>query len=57
MNVPERVAESAVEDSQVQQIVNYVKENKMISALVLLILWQTGTLLQVYTEAGGALCG
>lgn len=57
MNEPGKLAETADEVGQAKQIVDLVKENKMMTALVVFVLWQTGALLQLYTEAGGAICG
>lgn len=57
MNEPAKVVETVDEVGQAKQIVDLVKENKMMTALVVFVLWQTGTLLQLYTEAGGAICG
>ena len=54
---PPQVAETVDEVGQAKQIVDLVKENKLMTALVVFVLWQTGTLLSVYQEAGGALCG
>jgi len=49
--------ETADEVGQIKQVVDLVKENKLMSALVVFVLWQTGTLLSIYNEAGGAICG
>ncbi len=52
-----QAVETVDEVGQAKQIVELVKENKLMTALVVFVLWQTGTLLSVYQEAGGALCG
>ncbi len=39
------------------QIATLVKENQLVTALVLFILWQSGALLSAYSTAGGAICG
>lgn len=49
--------ETVDEVGQAKQIVDLVKENKLMTALVVFVLWQTGTLIQVYSEVGGAICG
>ena len=54
---PAAALEAADEVSQVKQIVDLVKENKLMTALVVFVLWQTGSLLTFYNEAGGAICG
>lgn len=45
------------EAGQAKQVLDLVKENKVMTALVVFVLWQTGTLIQVYSEIGGAICG
>ena len=50
-------AEALDEAGQVKQVIDLVKENKLMAALVVFVLWQTGTLLTFYQEAGGAICG
>jgi hypothetical protein len=57
MNESTKPLETADEVGQAKQIVDLVKENKLMSALVVFVLWQTGTLIQVYSEVGGAICG
>jgi hypothetical protein len=57
MNESPKPIETADEVGQAKQIVDLVKENKLMSALVVFVLWQTGTLIQVYSEVGGAICG
>ena len=56
-NQPAAAVEVADEVGQVKQVVDLVKENKLMTALVVFVLWQTGTLLSFYNEAGGAICG
>ena len=56
-NQPSAAVEVADEVGQVKQVVDLVKENKLMTALVVFVLWQTGTLLSFYNEAGGAICG
>ncbi len=50
-------AEKAVNAAKVAQLVTLVKENQLVTALVLFCLWQSGALLSAYTTAGGAICG
>jgi hypothetical protein len=57
VNESNSIVETADEVGQVKQIVDLVKENKLMTALVVFVLWQTGTLLTFYQEAGGAICG
>lgn len=39
------------------QIVTLVKENQLVTALCLFVLWQTGAILTVSSTAGGVICG
>ncbi len=57
MNESSKPIETVDEVGQAKQIVDLVKENKLMTALVVFVLWQTGTLIQVYSEVGGAICG
>jgi len=54
--VPE-VVHSALTATRWSQILLLVKENQLVTALCLFVLWQTGALLSVSTAAGGAICG
>lgn len=53
---PESV-ETAIEVARSAQIISLVKENQLVTALVLFVLWQSGVLLSAYSTAGGAICG
>lgn len=53
---PETV-ETAMDATKWVQIVALVKENQLLTALVLFCLWQSGALLSAYSTAGGAICG
>ena len=50
-------ADKAVAIAKATQIAALVKENQLVTALVLFILWQSGALLSAYSTAGGAICG
>jgi hypothetical protein len=54
--VPE-VVHSALSATRWSQILLLVKENQLVTALCLFVLWQTGAILTVSTAAGGAICG
>jgi hypothetical protein len=54
--VPE-VVQSALTATRWSQILLLIKENQLVTALCLFVLWQTGALLSVSTAAGGAICG
>jgi hypothetical protein len=49
--------EKAASLAKAAQIATLVKENQLVTALVLFCLWQSGALLSAYTTAGGAICG
>jgi len=48
--------ESVVASAKIAQLVTLVKENQLVTALVLFILWQTGALLSVSSQIGGVMC-
>ena len=50
-------ADKALAVAKAAQIASLVKENQLVTALVLFILWQSGALLSAYSTAGGAICG
>ena len=50
------IAESTIDATRWAQIVTLVKENQLVTALCLFILWQTGTLLTISQEVGGVMC-
>ncbi len=56
MTLPE-TTEKAISAAKAAQIMTLVKENQLVTALVLFILWQSGALLSAYSTAGGAICG
>jgi len=49
-------AEVADEVGQVKQIVDLVKENQLLTALVLFVLWQTDVLLSAGQYVQGGMC-
>jgi hypothetical protein len=53
---PEVVAE-VMDATKWAQIIALVRENQLATALGLFVLWQTGVLLTLYGEVGGAICG
>ena len=57
MNESPSAIETADEVGQAKQIVDLVKENKLMTALIVFVLWQTGTLMDIYMQTGGAICG
>lgn len=53
---PDTIVSAVDEAGQVQQVVALVKENKMITALIVFVLWQTGTLLDMYLQIQTGVC-
>ena len=49
-------AEKVVDAARLAQLATLVKENQLVTALVLFILWQTGALLAVSSEVAGVMC-
>ncbi len=54
MGLAEEKVTAAVRSAQ---IVALIKENQLVTALVLFVLWQSGLLVSAYSSAGGAICG
>lgn len=50
-------AEAAITAAKAAQLMTLIKENQLVTALVLFVLWQSGALITAYTTAGGAICG
>lgn len=50
-------ADKVVAAAKFAQIATLVKENQLVTALVLFVLWQSGAILSAYSTAGGAICG
>lgn len=48
--------EEVLEATRWAQILTLVKENQLVTALCLFILWQTGTLLTLTNEVSGVMC-
>ncbi len=57
MTNPPQSAEKVLAVAKAAQIATLVKENQLVTALVLFILWQSGALISAYSTAGGAICG
>ena len=55
-DIPQAV-NSAITATRWAQILTLVKDNQLVTALCLFVLWQTGAILSVSTAAGGAICG
>ncbi len=53
--VPQAVSE-AVKIAKTAQILAYVKENQLLTALCLFVLWQAGAFISMMNSAQGAIC-
>jgi hypothetical protein len=49
--------DKAMSAAKAAQLMTLIKENQLVTALVLFLLWQSGALLSAYSTAGGAICG
>jgi hypothetical protein len=54
-NVPQAV-ESAVKIAKTAQILAYVKDNQLLTAISLFVLWQAGAFIYAWTTVTGAMC-
>lgn len=54
-NVPTAVKD-AVTLAKTAQILAYIKENQLLTALALFVLWQTGAFISMMSTAQGAVC-
>lgn len=52
-----QTAEKVISAAKAAQIIQLIKDNQLVTALALFILWQSGALLSAYSTAGGAICG
>ena len=55
--VTSEVVEEVMDATKWAQIIALIRENQLATALGLFVLWQTGVLLTLYGEVGGAICG
>lgn len=53
---PEKVAEAAMDATKYAQIATLVKENQLVTALVLFCLWQVGAFYSAQQYAAGVMC-
>ncbi len=54
-NVPPAI-EKAVQVAKTAQIIAYIKDNQLLTAACLFVLWQTGAFLTTVQAAQGAVC-
>lgn len=52
-----QTAEKVITAAKAAQIIQLIRDNQLVTALALFILWQSGALLSAYSTAGGAICG
>lgn len=53
--MPEAIA-NAVQTAKTAQILMYIKENQLLTALCLFVLWQTGAFISMMSSAQGVMC-
>ncbi len=56
MAVPPTGVDKALAAARTAQIVEYVKNNQLLTAVCLYVLWQTGAFLMAYNTVSGAVC-
>ena len=56
-SVPPKVLDQAIDATKWVQIVTLVKENQLLTALGLFVLWQAGVLISISNEVGAVICG
>lgn len=56
MAEPGEIAKTAITTAKVTQLVTLVKENQLVTALVLFCLWQAGAFLTISNEVSGVMC-
>ena len=54
--VPKETIETAVAAAKLAQIAALIKENQLVTALCLFVLWQTGAFLSAYSYVQGGMC-
>jgi hypothetical protein len=55
MSIPP-ASEKILAAARTAQIVEYVKNNQLLTAVCLYVLWQTGAFLMAYNTVSGAVC-
>lgn len=55
MTIPKPLAD-AVQVAKTAQILMYIKENQLLTALAVFVLWQTGAFISMMSTAQGAVC-
>ena len=49
-------AEKVIAVAKTAQIAEYIRNNQVLTALALFVLWQTGAFLSAYGQVQGAMC-
>lgn len=55
MSAP-KILEDAVKVAKTAQIMAYVKDNQVLTALALFVMWQAGAFVYAYSTVQGAMC-
>ncbi len=53
---PDPTLEKTIDIAKAAQIASFVRENQILTALCLFVLWQTGAFLSAFGHAQGAIC-
>lgn len=54
--IPKETIATAVNTAKLAQIIALAKENQLVTALGLFVLWQTGAFLSAYSYVQGGMC-
>lgn len=54
--VPSETIQEAVRLAKTAQILHYIKENQLLTAVCLFVLWQAGAFVSAYSSVQGAMC-
>ncbi len=57
MDAPQpEVIEKTLDVAKAAQVASFVRENQILTALALFVLWQTGAFLSAFGQVQGAMC-
>ncbi len=56
MTLPSQQADKVIAAAKAAQILQLVKENQLVTALVLFLLWQVGAFYSAHQYAAGVMC-
>jgi hypothetical protein len=54
--IPQETIAKTIDVAKAVQIASFVRENQILTAVCLFVLWQTGAFLSAYGQVQGAMC-